>query len=84
MKVRSRILSPSVARGIAVLCAAVVVAIAPSTARAAGVVSTGTVASCTDAALDAALAGRGLVKFNCGGPATIDIRTGTTAWEVTS
>jgi predicted outer membrane repeat protein len=49
----------------------------PSTARAAGVVGTGTAASCTDAALDAALAGGGLVTFNCGGPVMIDISMGT-------
>ena len=48
-----------------------------TTAHAAGVVGTGTAASCTDAALDAALAGGGLVTFNCGGPATIDVSTGT-------
>ena len=40
-------------------------------------VGTGTAASCTDAALNAALAGGGLVTFDCGGPATIDISTGT-------
>jgi hypothetical protein len=45
--------------------------------RAAGVVGTGTSESCTDAALDAALSGGGLVTFNCGGPTTIDISTGT-------
>jgi len=45
-------------------------------ARAAGVVGTGTAASCTEAALDAALAGGGLVTFECGGPATIDITAG--------
>jgi len=46
---------------------------------AARVVGTGTAASCTDAALDAALApGGGLVTFDCGSaPATIDISTGT-------
>ena len=81
MKVRRQmlrqILSPSVARGVAVLCTAVFVASTPSTAPAAGVVGTGTAASCTDAALDAALAGGGLVTFDCGGPATIDISTGT-------
>jgi len=42
-------------------------------AHAAGVVGTGTSASCTEAALDAALAGGGVVTFNCGGPATIQI-----------
>jgi predicted outer membrane repeat protein len=35
------------------------------------VVGDGTAASCTEAALVAALAGGGLVTFNCGGPATI-------------
>jgi predicted outer membrane repeat protein len=37
----------------------------------AGVVGNGTPASCTEAALTAALAGGGNVTFNCGGPATI-------------
>jgi predicted outer membrane repeat protein len=41
------------------------------TAQAAGVVGTGTPASCTEAALTAALAGGGTVSFNCGGPKTI-------------
>ncbi len=36
-----------------------------------GVVGDGTPASCTETALDAALAGGGLVTFDCGGPATI-------------
>ena len=36
------------------------------TARAAGVVGTGTADSCTEAALDAALDGGGLVTFDCG------------------
>src|SRR5262245_66035879 len=40
-------------------------------ARAAGVVGNGTPASCTEAALTAALAGGGTVTFNCGGPKTI-------------
>ena len=41
-------------------------------------VGTGTAASCTDAALNAALDGGGLVTFNCGSaPVTIDISTGT-------
>lgn len=43
-------------------------------ARAAGVVGTGTPASCTEAAFDAALAGGGAVTFNCGAaPHTIAI-----------
>ena len=47
-------------------------------AGAAGVVGTGTAASCTDAALDIALAGGGLVTYNCGPAAvTIDVSTGT-------
>src|ERR1019366_3500146 len=46
-------------------------------ALAAGVVGTGTAPSCTDAALNGALAGGGLVTFNCGGGAvTIDISPG--------
>jgi hypothetical protein len=119
MKVRSHSLSPSVARGLAAVCAAVFVAgahtaqaginvwtshgpgtvaiyalaidpMTPSTLYAgtgsgvfdveqvaAKVVGNGTPSSCTDAALNAALAGGGLVTFNCGGPATIDISTGT-------
>jgi hypothetical protein len=77
MKVRAHILNPFVVRGITAVCAAVLVTSAASTALAAGVVGTGTTASCTDAALDAALVGGGLVTFNCGGPALIDISTGT-------
>ncbi|HEY7061018.1 MAG TPA: choice-of-anchor Q domain-containing protein [Chloroflexota bacterium] len=40
-------------------------------AHAAGVVGTGTAASCTEAALNTALAGGGNVTFNCGGAAAI-------------
>ncbi len=39
--------------------------------QAAGVVGTGTPASCTQAALTTALTGGGTVTFNCGGAATI-------------
>ncbi|MFZ5821757.1 MAG: sortase [Chloroflexota bacterium] len=46
-----------------------------SPAYAAGVVGTGTPASCTEAAFDAALAGGGAVTFDCGGAATINITT---------
>ncbi|HUI27756.1 MAG TPA: hypothetical protein VL403_16860, partial [Candidatus Kryptonia bacterium] len=47
-------------------------------ALAGGVVGTGDAGSCTDAALNTALAGRGLVTFNCGSaPAIIDISIGT-------
>jgi hypothetical protein len=45
------------------------------------VVGTGSPDSCTNAALDAALQGGGLVTFNCGGPATIDITTDTADGE---
>jgi hypothetical protein len=76
-KVRSSRPSSAVACRIAVLCATVLLSSAPSTAQAAGVVGTGIAASCTDAALNAALAGGGLVTFNCGGPTTIDVSTGT-------
>ncbi len=45
--------------------------------QAAGVVGTGSTASCTDTALNTALTGGGLVTFNCGGgPVTIDISPG--------
>ncbi len=43
----------------------------PTPAQAAGVVGTGTPASCTEAALNAALTNGGTVTFNCGGPTTI-------------
>lgn len=42
-------------------------------AQAAGVVGNGTPGSCTEAALNTALAGGGVVTFNCGGPATIAV-----------
>ena len=58
------------------LCTMAFATAAPSTVWAAGVVGTGTAASCTDAALNAALAGGGVVTFDCGGPATIDISPG--------
>ena len=48
-------------------------------AFAAGVVGTGTAASCTEAAFNAALAGGGLVTFNCGpGVVTIPLTTAKT------
>jgi uncharacterized repeat protein (TIGR01451 family) len=40
-------------------------------ARAAGVVGSGTAGSCTEAALNAALAGGGTVTFNCGGAVVV-------------
>ena len=45
------------------------------TVRAAGVVGTGTAASCTEAAFANALSGGGTVTFNCGGAATITLTT---------
>src|SRR5262245_60711401 len=63
------------------VCAA---CLAPLAADAGGVVGTGTAASCTEAALNAALVGGGAITFNCGpGPAAIvvgapKIPTGTT------
>lgn len=46
----------------------------PGLSRGAGVVGNGTSASCTESALDAALAGGGVVTFACGGaPLTIPI-----------
>jgi len=57
-------------RLLALVVAVVVLGTTP--AHAAGVVGTGTAGSCTDAALDVALMGGGLVTFNCGAaPVTI-------------
>jgi len=54
--------------------AALALALAPAAALAAGVVGSGTTASCTEAALDAALAGGGVVTFDCGAaPHTITV-----------
>jgi predicted outer membrane repeat protein len=44
-------------------------------APAGGVVGDGTPGSCTETALDSALAGGGTVTFNCGGPKTIPVLT---------
>lgn len=44
-------------------------------ALAGGVVGNGTAASCTEAALDAALSGGGLIKFNCGAAVKVIIFT---------
>lgn len=65
---------------IAGLMLAVVVGLAVAltwapTAAAGGVVGTGTPDSCTDLALNAALAGGGAVTFNCGGPHTIALKS---------
>ena len=54
-------------------------------AFAAGVVGTGTPTSCTEAVLDAALAGGGAVTFNCGpSPVTIPVTHQTTLKKKTS
>jgi len=56
------------------LLPALLVCLAPGRAHAAGTVGNGTPASCTEAALDAALAGGGSVTFACGGgPVVISI-----------
>jgi hypothetical protein len=75
--------STTILWAIALLCGGAFVTVASSVALAAGVVGTGTPASCTEAALNAALAGGGLVTFNCGGPATIDISGNTIAADTT-
>jgi hypothetical protein len=59
MKVRPSSFSPSFVRRIIAVCTAVWVTSAASAALAAGVVGTGSAASCSDAALNAALAGAG-------------------------
>ncbi|MFO0690034.1 MAG: choice-of-anchor Q domain-containing protein [Myxococcota bacterium] len=58
------------------LVLALYLALLASSARAAGVVGTGSPASCTDAALASALVGGGLVTFNCGpGNVVIPVNT---------
>ncbi len=47
----------------------------PTPALAGGVVGSGTPGSCTESALDSALAGGGSVTFNCGGAASILIQS---------
>jgi predicted outer membrane repeat protein len=53
------------------LIAAGLVGLPARPAQAAGTVGSGTAASCTETALETALAGGGTITFNCGGPATI-------------
>ena len=73
-RVRSRALALRISP---VLLSAVLMLPRAHTAWAAGVVGTSTADSCTDAAFDAALAGGGLVTFDCGpAPVTIDISPG--------
>src|SRR5512147_850678 len=56
-----------------------------ASASAAGVVGTGTPQSCTEAALDAALAGGGSITFNCGtSSATLTLTTTKTIGVDTS
>jgi hypothetical protein len=62
--------------GVWSIACAVLLLATEQTAHAAGMVGMGTAASCTDAVLNEALAGGGLVTFNCGGGVTIDISTG--------
>ena len=68
---------PSIRRLLAAIVACVLllsVGLQIAWAQAAGVVGTGTPGSCTEAALDSALAGGGAVTFNCGpNPATITL-----------
>ncbi len=60
--------------GVWSIACAVLLLATEQTAHAAGVVGMGTATSCTDAALNDALAGGGLVTFNCGGgPLTITV-----------
>lgn len=69
--ITSNFLVPFIARLSAI---AVVLALGTSGAHAAGIVGTGSAASCTDAALGTALTGGGSVTFNCGAaPATISV-----------
>jgi hypothetical protein len=57
----------------------------PTIMLAAGVVGTGTPESCTEAALDASLAGGGMVTFNCGAePVTVTISSTKTIAQDTS
>lgn len=70
----------------ALLAITLLLALALTPARAAGVVGNGSPGSCTEAALEAALAGGGLVSFNCGpDPHTIvltSVKTVSSATEV--
>src|SRR5438046_104447 len=70
---------------ILVLLSFTLILISPRRAYASGVVGTGTPASCTESALDAALAGGGMVTFNCGpSPVTITITSAKTISSATS
>lgn len=54
-------------------CCTLALAFTLQAAPMAGVVGTGTPASCSEAALDVALTNGGTISFNCGGPATINL-----------
>ena len=72
--------------GSCVLFIVAVFGFVPRPARAAGTVGSGSVATCTEAALDTVLSGGGSLTFNCGGPATITFtatKTITTATTIT-
>jgi hypothetical protein len=63
---------------------ALCLALPAARAQAAGVVGTGTPASCTQAAFNAALAGGGTVTFNCGAGAVIPITSTKTLTTTTT
>jgi predicted outer membrane repeat protein len=67
------VLKRATAMGIALAGTATTMGLLAVDAQAAGTVGKGTPASCTETALDAALAGGGTVTFNCGGAATITV-----------
>jgi predicted outer membrane repeat protein len=67
------------------LVTAVALALGMGNVQAAGVVGTGTPESCTEAALDAALAAGGLVTFDCGtAPVTLVMNVGKTISQDTT
>ncbi|HEY6042067.1 MAG TPA: right-handed parallel beta-helix repeat-containing protein [Anaerolineae bacterium] len=70
---------------VAIIIAATLLSHFPHDARAAGVVGTGSPASCTEAALRSALVGGGLVTFNCGSaPHTIALANGLNITQTTT
>ncbi len=60
------------------LLAGLLSALSPQSAIAAGVVGDGTPGSCDEAALDAALAGGGLITFDCGNQLFVNLTTAKT------
>ena len=70
---------------VAIIIAATLLSHFPHNARAAGVVGTGSPASCTESALRSALVGGGLVTFNCGpAPHTIALANGFNITQTTT